>query len=143
MKLHLLQKLFSVIACIYLASSGASQEKAKEIPLTEQQKADLERANTLDKQVNILFSQGKYAEATPLALEALKIRREVLGNKHPDTASCINDLAALYSAQAQYANAESLYLEALKIRREVLGDKHPDTATSIDNLANLYSVKAQ
>ncbi|MEI7854016.1 MAG: tetratricopeptide repeat protein, partial [Planctomycetota bacterium] len=120
-----------------------AEAKAYEIPLTAQQKADLERAITLNKQVINLFSQGKYAEATPLAIEALKIRRETLGDKHPSTATSINNLALLYKAQAQYAKAEPLYLEALKIRRETLGDKHPDTATSINNLALLYSDQAQ
>ena len=97
------------MACVILASSGQCQEKAKETPLTGQQKADLERALTFNKQVNNLFSQRKYAEATPLAIEALKIRREVLGDKHPDTATSINNLAQLYSGQAQYAKAEPLY----------------------------------
>ena len=120
-----------------------TEANADEIPLTGQQKADLERAITLNKQVINLFSQGKYAEATPLALEALKIRRETLGNKHPDTANSINNLAGLYSGQAQYAKAEPLYLEALKIDREVLGNKHPDTAVSINNLASLYSAQGQ
>jgi len=38
MKLHLLQKLFSLIACVYLASSGQCQEKARGIILTAEQK---------------------------------------------------------------------------------------------------------
>ena len=143
MKLHLLTKLFSVIACVYLVSLGQCQEKAKEPPLTEQQKADLERALTLSKQVNNLYSQGKYTEATPMAIEALKIRRGVSGDKHPDTALSINNLAMVYYRQAQYAKAEPLFLEALKIRRETLGNKHPDTAPSINNLALLYFVQAQ
>jgi Tetratricopeptide repeat len=103
MKLHLLQKLFSLMACVILASSGQCQKKADEIPLTGQQKADLERALTLNKQVGNLYNQGKYAEATPLALKALKIRREALGDKHPNTVNSINNLANLYDNQAQYA----------------------------------------
>jgi len=103
MKLHLLQKLFSLIACVILASSGQCQEKSDEIPLTGQQKADLERALTLNKQVDNLFSQRKYAEATPLAIETLKIYRKILGDKHPDTAENINNLAELYKFQDQYA----------------------------------------
>ncbi|MEI7855530.1 MAG: CHAT domain-containing tetratricopeptide repeat protein, partial [Planctomycetota bacterium] len=120
-----------------------AEAKADEIPLTGQQKADLERAITLNKQVINLFSQGKYAEATPLAIEALKIRREVLGDKHPNTAGSINNLAQLYADQAQYAKAEPLLIEALKNWREALGNKHPNTALSINNLAMLYSKQAQ
>ena len=119
-----------------------AEAKADEIPLTGQQKADLERAITLNKQVDNLSSQGKYAEATPLMIETLKIYRKILGDKHPDTAENINDLAEIYMVQAQYAKAEPLYLEALKIRREVLGNKHRDTASSINDLAELYFEQA-
>ena len=87
--------IFLFLFFCFLAQMGFSQEKSDEIPLTGQQKADLERVLNLNKQVNNLFSQRKYAEATPLATEALKIRREVLGNKHPDTASSISCLALI------------------------------------------------
>jgi len=98
---------------------------------------------TLKKQANNLFSQGKYAEATPLMIEAVKISREVLGNKSPETAKSIKDLGILYFNQTQYAKAEPLYLEALKTQREVLGNKHPDTARSIEGLAGTYREQAQ
>jgi CHAT domain-containing protein len=143
MKLHLLTKLFSVIACVYLSSSGQSHEKSDEIPLTGQQKADLERASTLNKQVANLYSQGKYAEATPLMIETLKIRRKTLGNKHPDTVSSINELACCYYKQSLYAKAEPLFLEALKIRKEALGEKHRDTVLSISYLATIYESQGQ
>ena len=122
---------------------GFSQEKAKETPLTAEQKNKLMEAKNLHQKVKELYSKGKYAEATPLALESLKIRREVLGDKHPDTAMSINYLAGVYYQQAQYAKAEPLFLENVKIYREVSGNKHPDTATSINNLARLYSAQAQ
>jgi len=48
-----------------------AEAKAYEIPLTWQQKADLERAITLNKQVDNLFSQRKYAEG-PATYPALK-----------------------------------------------------------------------
>ena len=126
-----------------IITKAIAEAKTNEIPLTGEQKADLEKALTLNNQLNTLLSQGKYAEATPLAIEALKITREVLGDNHPRTATSINNLALLYFNQAQYAKAEPLYFEALKIRRETLGDKHPDTATSINKLAMLYSYQAQ
>ena len=127
----------------FLPSIGFSQEKVKEIPLTKNQKAFVEWALNLDKQVNNLFSQGKYAEATPLALKSLSVRREILGNKHPDTATSLNNLSGLYFNQAQYAKAEPLLLEALKIWREALGNKHPNIADSLNNLGGLYDAQAQ
>jgi len=55
------------------------------------------------------------------------MRREVLGDNHPDTLISMNNLAALYQSQGKYDEAEPLYVECLKLRREVLGDNHPDT----------------
>ena len=52
--------IFLFLFFCFLAQMGFSQEKSDEIPLTGQQKADLERASTLSKQVANLYSQGKY-----------------------------------------------------------------------------------
>jgi tetratricopeptide (TPR) repeat protein len=62
----------------------------------------------------------------------------LLGAKHPDTASSLNNLAVLYKSQGKYAEAEPLYERALEIRERVLGAEHPDTTTSLNNLAVLY-----
>ena len=81
---------------------------------------------------------GEYAKAEPLYQEALRIWQKVLGPEHPDTATSLNNLAALYQAMGEYAKAEPLFQEALRIRQKVLGPEHPDTATSLNNLAVLY-----
>jgi CHAT domain-containing protein/Flp pilus assembly protein TadD len=81
---------------------------------------------------------GEYAEAEPLLKEALRIRQKILGREHPDTATSLNNLAAIYLTMADYAKAELLYKEALEIRQKIFGQEHPDTATSLNNLANLY-----
>ncbi|KAF0206500.1 MAG: peptidase-like protein, partial [bacterium] len=80
-------------------------------------------------------------KAEPLFIQALDIRKKVLGDNHPDTALSINNLAVLYDRKGDYAKAELLYIQNLDIRKKVLGDNHPDTATSINNLAFLYSKK--
>ena len=43
-----------------------------------------------------------YAEALPLYQRALKIREKALGPEHPDTATSLNNLAALYQAMGAY-----------------------------------------
>jgi tetratricopeptide (TPR) repeat protein len=68
-----------------------------------------------------------YAKAEPLYQEALQIRQRVLGPEHPDTATSLNSLAALYQEMKAYAKAEPLYQEALRIRQKVLGPENPDT----------------
>jgi Flp pilus assembly protein TadD/regulator of replication initiation timing len=104
---------------------------------TQDQEA-LAEAERLNQQVEELYQQGKYNEAIPLAEKALAIFKKVLGDNHPDTATSLNNLAALYQSQGRYSEAEPLYQQALAIRKKQLGDNHPDTATSLNNLAGLY-----
>ena len=53
---------------------------------------------------------GRHAEAEPLYLQAMEIRRTALGEQHPDYATSLNNLAALYVAMGRHAEAEPLYL---------------------------------
>ena len=46
-----------------------------------------------------LANQGKYDDAQPLYKRALTIREEVLGPRHPDVASRLNNLASLLKSQ--------------------------------------------
>ncbi|NCT46099.1 MAG: tetratricopeptide repeat protein, partial [Microcystis aeruginosa G11-09] len=82
--------------------------------------------------------QGRYSEAEPLYNRSLAIRKQQLGDNHPDTATSLNNLAGLYYSQGRYSEAEPLYKQALAIRKQQLGDNHPDTAKSFGNLAGLY-----
>ncbi|MEA5449469.1 tetratricopeptide repeat protein [Leptolyngbya sp. CCNP1308] len=98
----------------------------------------LQRVVSLNQQVVELYQAGRYQDAIPLAEEALSIRREQLGDRHPDVATSLNNLAFLYQDQGRYGEAEHLYQESLSILREQLGDRHPDVALSLNNLAELY-----
>jgi tetratricopeptide (TPR) repeat protein len=82
--------------------------------------------------------QGIYAQAEPWHQDCLTATKERLGDRHPDVATSLNNLAALYDSQGRYEAAEPLYVEALQLRKDLLGDRHPDVATSLNNLAALY-----
>ena len=99
---------------------------------------ELAQATQLTRQAIELYRAGSYAEAIPLAEQALAIRETALGTDHPDTANSLNNLAELYRVQGRYGEAEPLHQQALAIRETVLGTDHPDTATSLNNLAGLY-----
>ncbi|MFM6407988.1 MAG: tetratricopeptide repeat protein, partial [Microcystis sp.] len=60
-----------------------------------------------------------------LYLEALDLRKRLLGDNHPDVAASLNNLAEFYYSQGRYTEAEPLYLEAINIFRERLGENHP------------------
>jgi len=81
---------------------------------------------------------GVYGQAESLYQRALKIREAQLGPDHPDVASSLNNLAALYQAMGGYGQAEPYYQRALKIVEAKLGPDHPKMASSLNNLAELY-----
>ena len=85
----------------------------------------------------------KTEEAEPLYHRALEIWERVLGPDHPNTASSLNNLAALYDSQGKLTEAEPLFRRALEIRERVLGPDHPDTALSLNNLAVLYKAQGK
>ena len=56
---------------------------------------------------------GRHAEAEPLYLKSMEIRRVALGEQHPDYAASLNNLALLYRAMGRHAEAERLAREGL------------------------------
>ncbi|MFM7071767.1 MAG: tetratricopeptide repeat protein, partial [Planctomycetota bacterium] len=87
--------------------------------LTKQQQR-LEQADKLNSQFGELYEKGKYREAIPLAEQALKIRKEVLGEEHPDTANSLNNLMTLEAAVGHWPEASNLEDAARRgIRRHV------------------------
>ena len=53
----------------------------------------------------LLHDQGDYEGAAPLCREALQIRRETLGDRHPSTLISMNNLGGLLQAQGDYEGA--------------------------------------
>ena len=49
-------------------------------------------ADTNARLVNVLYKAHKYAEAVPVAREAVRLRKEALGPRHLDTATSLDDL---------------------------------------------------
>ena len=81
---------------------------------------------------------GRYGEAEPLYKEALAIKKQQLGDNHPDVAQTLNNLATLYRIQGRYSEAEPLLQQSLVIMKQQLGPNNPDVAQSLNNLAELY-----
>jgi tetratricopeptide (TPR) repeat protein len=88
--------------------------------------ADLVRANALNRQVIELHRQGRYDEAVPVAKQALAILGKALGLGHPDVATSLNNLAALYRAKDRTAEALDLSRRAVAI----LGKRHEEAGVA-------------
>ena len=110
--------------------------------------AFLRRAKGIDGYVawlttasDIVFDAGRYSIMAPRWRETLEDVKSSLGPEHPDTATCLNNLASVLQAQGDLAGARPLYERALAICEKALGPEHPDTAASLNNLACLLQAQ--
>jgi CHAT domain-containing protein/tetratricopeptide (TPR) repeat protein len=104
---------------------------------------DGEDVAALNKQVDHLYDQGKYAEAAVFAERTLMLAERLLGSEHRDALQSVNNLAIIYQTQGRHSEAEPLYHRALDARQRILGMEHTDTLSSIANLASLYVAQAR
>ena len=96
------------------------------------------QARLLDVTGAVYLSLGALDEADPVLDLALAIRREQLGDVHPDTLASVHRLAELRRHQARQREAEDLYREAVEGRTAALGPEHGDTLSTRDSLARLF-----
>ncbi|KAL9573929.1 hypothetical protein ACKAV7_001921 [Fusarium commune] len=109
----------------------------------EVSRTEAETSTLLQRVSYFLYKRGRWREKEPVDRRALDLRREVLGEEHPDTMWSMADLAVTYHQQGRYDKAESIYQEVLELRREVLGETHPDTISSMADLATIYHAQGQ
>ena len=76
---------------------------------------------------------GDYEKALPLYNRALDIVEKKLGQKHPNVARSLNNLAGLYDNMGDYEQALPLYNRALDIVEKKLGQKHSYTVIIRNN----------
>ena len=66
-------------------------------------------------------------------------RKEILGEKHPNTLSALQCLASSYSELGDYSKALEMRSAVYNARKEILGENHPNTLSTLHCLANSYS----
>ena len=84
-------------------------------------------AKSINNLAVLYNNQGKYSKAEILYKQALELRKNLLGEDHPDIAESLNNLAYLYHTQGRYLEGETLYLQALELFKNLLGEDHPNT----------------
>ena len=76
----------------------------------------------------LYMAMGDYAKAEPLFRQALAIRKQILGEKHPDYALILNNLGGLYQRNRRLCKRSRIALSPVSvIGKEVLGDRDPTT----------------
>ena len=86
-----------------------------------------------------LTFQGDYPEAEKYLQQAFEMRRNLLGQHHPDTLISQANLALTYWHQGRCNEAEELEVQVMEMRKRVLGQEHPATLFSHANLAFTYA----
>ena len=99
--------------------------------------------NQPEQSGSLYYEQGRYSEAKPLFLQALKLAKSSLGEDHPQVAASLNNLAKLYCYQEHYSEAELLFLQALELTKRLLGEDHSDFAENMNSLANIYYLQGR
>jgi tetratricopeptide (TPR) repeat protein len=98
-----------------------------------------EAARLLNQAGFYLHGRGQFGLVEPLYRQSLEVRRQVLGEQHPDFANSLNNLAFLYDTVGRYEEAEPLYRQAIEIAVQTLGPSHPHTKTCRANYDALRS----
>lgn len=81
---------------------------------------------------------GDYEEALDYHQRALDRRIEIYGERHPETAQSIANMATTFSDMERYEEALEYYNKALDIELDVYEELHPEIAYSYEAIGNVY-----
>jgi len=87
--------------------------------------------------------RGRSAEGESLSRQAVAMRRDVLGPRHPQTASSMRQLGDILNDRGRPAQALPLYRDALRIQQEVLPRGHRLTLSSALGLGEALTALGQ
>ncbi len=111
------------------------EERAKMAPRT--------RAIMLNAVGETYYGLGLVPETVIAFEKSFALRRQELGDDHPDTLESRNNLATAYHAAGQPNRAIPLFEQVLKARQQKLGEDHLDTLESRGNLAVAFRDSGQ
>jgi hypothetical protein len=129
-----LQRQLSVAAWQLTDARLAVEYVAALAELSPEQRHRLAEADRLLTQAWQLYREGRYRDCLEPARRAEAIRREMLGDRHPQHTQAVLDLANLYNVTGHPALAEPLLPAVLAAFQKALGEAHPDYATVLGNL---------
>jgi tetratricopeptide (TPR) repeat protein/CHAT domain-containing protein len=125
---------------------------AEEVTVARQAAAEFEgvlgkksrrRADCLSWASTAFNQLRRFDDALQSALEAHAIRKELLGEKHPDTIFCLNEIGYADGEKKDFAPAAAAYRQALALRKVMPGRVESQFAQSVENLAITLNKWAQ
>ena len=100
---------------------------------------DFRLADSIEGLALAYSNLGQPEDAEMLQEEVLKLRREILGEHHPDTITALSNLGVTYSDLGRFNEAKLLNEEVLELAKKTLGERNPTTLDALTNLACTYS----
>ncbi|MEX2124134.1 MAG: serine/threonine-protein kinase [Woeseia sp.] len=91
----------------------------------------------------VYFNLGEYEPSIAMLEESLRIRRQALGEQHPDVAAGKNELAVSLIRTADFERARQLLEEALAQNRREYGESSTEAAANLYNLAALHQATGE
>ncbi len=89
------------------------------------------------------IAEEDFPKALALARERLALLKKRVGDRHPDVAMALSDLALGQMYTGDLTGAERTYLEVLDLEVALLGPDHPEVAGARENLGNVYFRQGQ
>ena len=86
---------------------------------------------------NVYSDLGEYTNAVAMHEKALRIRKKLHGNQHPDVAKSLHDLGTILNRQGHWPEAEIVARDALLLRKKLLGHEDVLVAQSLILLAGM------
>jgi Tetratricopeptide repeat len=79
---------------------------------------------------------GNKVEAEKMSVEAMRVRKKVLGPDHKDTfwSIVMVMVGGVYDLRGRWDVAEELDVQVMEARKKKVGADHPHTLTSMNNL---------
>lgn len=99
--------------------------------------ASVDKDDRLNHATGGAVAAAREHEAVASARQRLALQKQAVGEKHPEYATGLNQLALLLIMHGDPEAAEPLLRQALEIRKAALGEHHPDYATNLSSLAGL------
>lgn len=95
-------------------------------------------ATALNNMALFYEEQERREEAIDYSKRALKLRKQVYGERHVVVADSLSNLSVSYIGMSRYEEAEPLCEQALAIYQELPANIHPNAAQITNNLADVY-----
>ncbi len=92
-----------------------------------------------DRAFHMSIGEQRVENYLPLAEEAYRLCKQLLGDSHPDTLRALSMLAVALRIKGDHKQAMELHQLALELRTQALGPDHLDVLSSRYNIGLIYS----